>query len=122
MAEPPVGGRFLQRWLTHPLQAAGLALMLALFRLLPIDWASGLGALIGRAIGPYLSASRVARHNLARAFPEKPSEEIERIVRAMWDNLGRVAAEYPHLRALRAGIGERARRGRESIWLWRTSL
>jgi hypothetical protein len=37
MAEPPVGGRFLQRWLTHPLQAAGLALMLALFRLLPID-------------------------------------------------------------------------------------
>jgi KDO2-lipid IV(A) lauroyltransferase len=50
-----------------------------------------------RKIGPWLPEHRVGRVNLAAAFPEKSADEIERILRGVWDNLGRVAAEFAHL-------------------------
>ncbi len=48
-------------------------------------------------LGPKLKEHKIGRANLAAAFPEKPPEEIEAILRGVWDNLGRVAAEYAHL-------------------------
>jgi len=67
------------------------------FRLLPLETASNLGGGLMRRIGPHLGLSKVARRNLLLAFPEKSDAEREEIVRGMWDNLGRVVAEYSHL-------------------------
>jgi Kdo2-lipid IVA lauroyltransferase/acyltransferase len=50
-----------------------------------------------RRVGPWLSKHRVGRANLAAAFPEKSPDEIEQILSGVWDNLGRVAAEFAHL-------------------------
>jgi len=86
--------------LQHILEAVGLVPLLALIRLLPVDWASNLGGFLGRAIGPRLGITNRARRNLRLAMPELGDGEIERIVRAMWDNLGRVVFEYPHLGAI----------------------
>jgi KDO2-lipid IV(A) lauroyltransferase len=83
------------------LQAAGAALFFGLFRILPLDVASTVGGGLARAIGPRLGVSKRARQNLKAAFPALSPPEIERIVGAMWDNLGRVMAEYPHLVRLR---------------------
>jgi KDO2-lipid IV(A) lauroyltransferase len=85
----------------HRLQAWGAGLLFSAFRLLPIDWASALGGVLARRIGPYLGVSKRVRDNLQRAFPELSEAEITRIVAGMWDNLGRVAGEYPHLREIR---------------------
>jgi KDO2-lipid IV(A) lauroyltransferase len=71
------------------------------FGLLPLDRASALGGSLARRIGPVLGITKRARLNLAAALPELSTPETEAIVRGMWDNLGRVAAEYPHLRAIR---------------------
>ncbi|MBL6933757.1 MAG: lauroyl acyltransferase, partial [Rhodospirillales bacterium] len=87
----------LKRYLSHPLQGLASYVFFALIKLLPISWASSLGGWIGREIGPGLGISRRARRNLAIAFPEKSSEEIERLVLEMWDNLGRTVMEYPLL-------------------------
>jgi len=54
-------------------------------------------AAIMRRIGPWLSEHRVGRANLIAAFPEKSPQEIETILSASWDNLGRVVAEFLHL-------------------------
>lgn len=54
-------------------------------------------AAIARAIGPWLPEHRTGRANLAAAFPEKSPAEIEAILKGVWDNLGRVAAEFAHL-------------------------
>jgi len=89
--------RLLRRLLLYPLEALGLFLGLGLFRLLPVDLASDLGGWLGRKVGPHLPVTRWARRNLRLAFPNKPNEEIEAVVRGMWDNLGRTAGEYPHL-------------------------
>jgi KDO2-lipid IV(A) lauroyltransferase len=87
--------------LVHRLEALPAALFFGLCRWLPIDWASALGGGLGRHIGPALGISKRARINLQRALPALPEDEIRAIVRAMWDNLGRTAAEYPHLQRLR---------------------
>lgn len=76
-------------------------LAFAFFRLLPLDVASTLGGAVARTIGPRLGISKRARVNLRRAMPDLSEAEIARIVRGMWDNLGRVVAEYPHLDAFR---------------------
>jgi KDO2-lipid IV(A) lauroyltransferase len=71
------------------------------FGLLPLDWASAIGGALARAIGPRLGISKRARLNIRRALPELADHEIAKTIAQMWDNLGRVAAEYPHLRQIR---------------------
>jgi Kdo2-lipid IVA lauroyltransferase/acyltransferase len=54
----------------------------------------------GRAtqfIGRRLREDRIGRENLKAAFPEKSQEEIEQILSGVWDNLGRIGAEFAHL-------------------------
>ena len=50
-----------------------------------------------RKIGPLLPEQRVARENLKAAFPEKSAADIETILNASWDNLGRMGAEFANL-------------------------
>jgi Kdo2-lipid IVA lauroyltransferase/acyltransferase len=54
------------------------------------------GALM-RRLGPWLPEHRTGHDNLRTAFPDKSDTEIETILRGVWDNLGRVAAEIAHL-------------------------
>jgi Kdo2-lipid IVA lauroyltransferase/acyltransferase len=60
-------------------------------------------AAIARRIGPWLPEHKIGRANLAAAFPEKSPAEIERILAGVWDNLGRVVAEFAHLDRLTVG-------------------
>src|SRR6476646_6606453 len=52
---------------------------------------------VTRFIGRRLREDRIGRENLKAAFPEKSSEEIETILAGVWDNLGRIGAEFAHL-------------------------
>jgi Kdo2-lipid IVA lauroyltransferase/acyltransferase len=87
--------------LADRLEGWGARLLFGALGLLPIDCASSLGGAIARGIGPFLGISERARSNLRRALPELSEAEIEAIVAGMWNNLGRVIAEYPHLREIR---------------------
>ncbi|MGE0257723.1 MAG: lauroyl acyltransferase [Alphaproteobacteria bacterium] len=93
-----------QSW--YRVEAAFVAVFFGLCRMMPLDAASWFGGWLGRRIGPGLGVSAQARANLAAAFPELTADAIERIVRGMWDNLGRVAAEYPHLQRIRVFSGD----------------
>src|SRR4030081_2465320 len=48
-------------------------------------------------IGRRLREDKSGRATLTAAFPEKSAEEIETILAGVWDNLGRVGAEFAHL-------------------------
>ncbi len=81
----------------YALEAMAVGLLFAVLRLLPLDAASALGGFISRNIGPFMRAHETARKNLAMAFPDLPEEKRREIIAGMWDNLGRTAAEMPHL-------------------------
>lgn len=82
------------------LEAAAVAGALHLVRALGPVAASNLGGAVARAIGPRLPVSRVAHANLRAAMPELDEAARRRVVRGVWDNIGRTACELPHLGAL----------------------
>ncbi|MBV9203676.1 MAG: lauroyl acyltransferase [Alphaproteobacteria bacterium] len=96
--------RVPSRWRTgvaHRLEGWGAALCFGAFGLVPLEWASAVGGALGRTIGPRLGITKRARLNIARALPELSQAEVSPLIAGMWDNLGRVVAEYPHLRRIR---------------------
>jgi KDO2-lipid IV(A) lauroyltransferase len=69
----------------------------ALLRLLGPDTGPRIGSFLTRNLGPLTSANRIARENIAAAFPDKTEAERAAILTEAWDNLGRVACEYVHM-------------------------
>jgi Kdo2-lipid IVA lauroyltransferase/acyltransferase len=96
---PPLASylRAARRGLGHLAEAAALGLVMAVFAALPVDRASAWGGRLARLIGPRLRVSHRALANLALAMPDNDAAENRRILRGMWDNLGRAIAEQPHL-------------------------
>jgi KDO2-lipid IV(A) lauroyltransferase len=79
-----------QIWLEY----AAAKLVLDLFGLLPRKAAVGLGILLFRSFYPILGGLRRTGHkSLSIAFPEKPVEEREQLLRSSFQNLGRVLGE-----------------------------
>ncbi len=118
MAESTPLRRLLRRFVIYPLEAVGAVVVYGVFAVLPVEFASRLGGWLGRGIGPLLPVHRRATRNLMRAMPELSPAAARRIIGAMWDNLGRVVAEYPHLERItrNAGAGGRVEIvGAESI-------
>jgi KDO2-lipid IV(A) lauroyltransferase len=79
--------------LQHRIEYALLMAVAAFLRALPLRVATGLTAFCWRQIAPLTHRHKRALDNLAVAMPHLSHGERQRIVRAMWDNLGRVMAE-----------------------------
>lgn len=63
-------------------------------RLWPLWLSAGGMAFWARLVGPFFAVSKVARRNLAAAFPEKSRAEVNALTRAVWANMGRLSAEF----------------------------
>ncbi len=114
-----VGARAGIRRAAKPLgEAAVGALTIALLRTTRYfdadKTADGLGRVAG-LIGPLLREQRIGRANLTAAFPEKSPREIEEILAGVWDNLGRVGAEFAHLDRIWDFEEERVEAGRVEL-------
>jgi KDO2-lipid IV(A) lauroyltransferase len=72
--------------------------LIALFRLLPIDIASRFGDRLGRWLGKLMKRkSGMFRDNFQKAFPELSATELDSLVNGAWGSAGRLLAEYRHL-------------------------
>lgn len=86
-------------------ERAGAALLggvVWLLRRMDVTTASNLGGCIARNLGPLLPVTKVGDANLRLAMPELDTAARARILREVWDNLGRTVAELPHLAELGA--------------------
>jgi KDO2-lipid IV(A) lauroyltransferase len=90
----------LKKRMRYAIEMVGVYLLYGFFWILPLEVASATGGLIVKHVGMHMGITRVALRNLALAFPEKTEQERREIARGMWDNLGRIVAEYPHLRRI----------------------
>jgi Kdo2-lipid IVA lauroyltransferase/acyltransferase len=73
---------------------------LAVLGRLPRKTSASLCAAAFRLAGPLLRGNRHAREQLTAALPTLGSRETARVLRGMWDNIGRTCGEYPHLAEL----------------------
>ncbi len=79
------------------LEAALAYALYGLFSVLPVDVGSALCGWACCVIGPLLPLSNVARDNLIKSMPELTQARIEAVVAQLWENIGRVVAEFPHI-------------------------
>lgn len=96
--KPTVLARALWRF-----EYAALRGIAALLRTMSLERSAAVMAACWRTLAPLLPRHARALDHLAHAFPEMPETERRRIARAMWGNLGRVAAETVQLDRLTAG-------------------
>jgi len=97
MARP---ARRLKSWTDAAIGAVTVAALKLLRRMNRRRMANFFGRLM-RIVGPWLPEHKVGRANLAAAFPDKSPQEIETILAGVWENLGRVGAEFAHLDRMR---------------------
>ncbi len=86
--------------LTQYGQAAVLRLVWLIAGLLPVDWASRLGAGLFGILGPLSSKRRQVQRNLSFVLPDAPHGQIRRVARGVWRNFGAVLTEYPHVQQI----------------------
>lgn len=89
------------RQLGYAIQTASVLVFYAFVRLMPLDMASAVGGWLLRTIGLRTSLNQRAVANLRLAYPGIDDGQIRGILTGMWDNWGRVCAEYAHLAAMR---------------------
>jgi Kdo2-lipid IVA lauroyltransferase/acyltransferase len=100
----PAKLRYAARRLVRPVKSAlniilgwmALLLLKAVRRIDPARTVRLAGRFL-RRIGPWLPEHRIGRANLQAAFPDWPPAEVERVLAGVWDNLGRLGAEFIHL-------------------------
>ena len=79
------------------LEGSFLLLIFIVLRILPLGISSFLMGKLSSLIGPRLGVTKKAYNNIKNVMPEKNENEIKKIIKDMWENLGKVAGEYPHL-------------------------
>ena len=89
----------LYRLVVYPVEGVFVALVLLIFKILPLRAAEKLGAGLGTLVS-YLAWQRnkIGLFNLKIAFPEKTEKERKKILKEMWKHFGRLLADLPHNR------------------------
>ena len=90
----------LKKIIIYLIEGFILLLIFIFLRLLPLNVSSFLMGKISSIIGPRLGITKKAYNNIKNVMPEKNEKEIKKIIKDMWENLGKVAGEYPHLSKL----------------------
>lgn len=88
----------MMKKLRYRLEGILCLILIRIFRIMPLDMASATGGFLAQSIGFFMvGASRKADKHLRYAMPDLTPPQRRTIVQGMWNNLGRVFAEYPHL-------------------------
>ena len=74
-----------------------------IFKILGANFASKLSGKIFEKIGPHFRSKKVIHSNIKRAFPNINEKNLKKIETSMWNNYGRVFAEYMFMKNFRSG-------------------
>ena len=87
--------------LKYLIQYILIILFLFIFRILGLKAASFTGGKIFQIIGPIFRSKKLIQSNIKKVFPEIESAQLNKITSSMWNNYGRVFAEYVFMKNFR---------------------
>ena len=74
-----------------------------IFKILGARLSSKISGKIFEIIGPFFRSEEIINSNIKRAFPNIEKSEIKKIKNFMWNNYGRIFAEYMFIKNFRSG-------------------
>jgi len=94
------GKNIINKWIIGFFGFIPVLILYGIAKLLPIDWSSCFFGYVAKKIGPKLKVSKRGFDNIKSAFPDKKDPEINLLVEQTWENLGRIAGEFPHVQKI----------------------
>jgi len=73
------------------------------FKILGLKFSSYIGGKIFEKVGPLFRSRNLIHTNIKKAIPEIDLNNLNRITKSMWNNYGRIFAEYIFIKDFRAG-------------------
>jgi len=83
------------------LQFLFVIIFFSIFKILGLNISSSLGGKLFEKIGPLFRSKKLIHSNLKKAFPDISLEHLNGITKMMWNNYGRVFAEYMFIKKFR---------------------
>ena len=74
-----------------------------IFKILGANLSSEISGKIFEFIGPFFRSKQIIHANIKRGIPEIDSKNLENITKMMWNNYGRLFAEYMFIKEFRFG-------------------
>jgi len=78
-------------------------LLFGLFKIIGLKKSSLISGKLFELIGPYFRSKKIIFANIKRAYPNVQKEEMKNLTSSMWNNYGRVFAEYMFIKDFRSG-------------------
>ncbi len=78
-----------------------ITLFLILFKILGYKMASNFGAFIGSFFGQMFRSKKLIEGNIKKALPKTSENEMEKIIKTMWSNYGRILSDYMFIKNFR---------------------
>ena len=91
------------KYLNYFFQFIFVMLFFSLFKILGLNFSSKIGGKLFEKIGPLFRSKKLIQTNIKRALPHISQENLNEIVKLMWNNYGRVFAEYIFIKDFRNG-------------------
>ena len=89
------------KFLKYFIQFVVIGLFFFICKIIGYKNSSNLGASIVGKIGPFFRSKKTINKNLTIAFPQISDEKINFITKSMWENYGRILADYVFLKDFR---------------------
>ena len=91
------------KYIKYFIQFVITILSFIIFKFLGPIVSSNLSGKIFEKIGPFFRSKKIILSNLKRAYPDKSSEDLNKIINLMWNNYGRFFAEFMFIKDFRKG-------------------
>ena len=78
-----------------------IVIFFLIFKILGLKLSSYIGGKLGNLIGPFFRSKKKIKTNILRALPNLQPKEIEKIIKYMWNNYGRILSEYMFMKQFR---------------------
>ena len=78
-----------------------IIILFSLFKILGLKISSALGGKLFEKIGPLFRSKKLIHSNLKKAFPNINLDSLNKVTKLMWNNYGRVFAEYMFIKQFR---------------------
>jgi len=91
------------KYIKYLIQFILVILSFVIFKILGANLSSRLSGKIFEVIGPFFRSKKLIYSNIKKAFPNINLVNLEKISKLMWNNYGRVFAEYIFIKEFRNG-------------------
>ncbi len=78
-----------------------ISILFMIFKFLGLSFASYFSGKIISFVGPFFRSKELIKSNILRALPDLNKKEVEKITKNMWNNYGRILAEYIFIKDFR---------------------